>query len=162
MYRLGVRLVDLRYALNAGNATESRQFLEDLDDALGDIQTTQLLRGAFHVVSESLVQSVPPIRLIALSDLSDSLVTTSLDSDLLWYGKWSEAARLASANGNAGFFAAEESRRALAGLGDLGLSGAAAEQLAEVRRLVGAGNIDADGLAVIEDAMTTVIVELGR
>lgn len=125
--RVGAFLVDLEVTVRSRDSASTAVYARTLRELLKGVRKAEPGERVYQQIERSAGQ--PPDRLAGLLKDGRENAITAVDKDYRMAGAWAEAARVAAAAGDEGFFRTQESRRALqriAALPSLGESGARA------------------------------------
>lgn len=115
-FLLGVHLVDLRIALAAGDAEAAERVLAQIDNVIGgDFFFFDEGSGFYGQAREQIEQGRPPAELLAGAAAQERDLDELLGVELA-LGKWTEAARLAAASGDAPYLEGRRGGRLLSRL----------------------------------------------
>lgn len=115
-FLLGVYLVDLRVALEAGDPGAAGEILRRIDTTLeGGLFLDEPLE-LYRQARDELESGLPPAELLEPAAAWEATLGELGLEVHLALGKWAETARLAAASGNAGYLLSRRSRRLLSRL----------------------------------------------
>lgn len=109
--RAGARLVDLEIAVRAGDPESTSRIATDVVALLDGVPAAAPVAAVYETIHHRAAE--PPAGLETLLERGRRSIAALLDRELVELGAWVEAARLAAARRDEGFFDAEESRTVL-------------------------------------------------
>lgn len=154
-FRLGVRFLDLRVALERGDRNGAFDTLGRLNQLLNNTILPPLKAiGAYGDLRNKVPGTVPLPTLLEEASAAEKQASAELPEDqrLVELGRWTEACRLAGASGRADLFRKSSTLRVLdralapAGKDEEDLDHAASQDVRAIRDEIAAGHINPTGL----------------
>jgi putative zinc finger protein len=114
-FRLGVRLLDLRLALAAGNKAAADETLSRLESLLSALWLPlPEIRAGYQGIRQELTRGTPPAALLPKADAEEkSLAAAGVERESVDLGRWTEACRLGAMARQPEIFRSRATRRLL-------------------------------------------------
>jgi hypothetical protein len=139
-FRLGVRAMDLRVALAAGDAERARSLTGEVLDLLQAMPVADAPKAEYEGLRSRIERRETGEQLMAAASNAEETLENFLDSRWFGYGKWLAAGELAARTGSASFFTSPSTSRFFRATIQRGtLAPDDAELLRQVQTLAGQG-----------------------